>query len=79
MNAEEFREKVQQPYKQVWTIVLLAQTAIYSGAQEDWDRYASEADRFAKEGIDNPFQSRCAEFVYDAVDDIMKMNKRGTT
>ena len=75
MNADEFREKVQAPYKQVWTIVVLAQKAIYTDKQEDWDLYAKEADRFAKEGIDNPFQNRCAAFVYDAVDDIKKMNQ----
>lgn len=77
MNTEEFKEKVQAPYKQVWTIVLLAQQAIYSGNDEDWERYANEADRFAKEGINNPFQSRCAAFIYDAVDDMIKMNKGG--
>ncbi len=75
MNADEFRKKVHEPYKQTWTIVLLAQQAIYSGKQEDWERYAKEADRFAKEGIDNPFQDRCATFIYDAVDDLKKMNE----
>ena len=79
MNKDGFVEKVQKPYKQVWTIVLLAQKAIYSGKQEDWDLYAKEADRYAKEGLDNPFQSRCATFVYDAVDDLKKMNKEGAT
>ena len=79
MNKEGFVERVQKPYKQVWTIVLLAQKAIYSGKQEDWDMYAKEADRYAKEGLDNPFQNRCAAFIYDAVDDLKKMNQEGET
>ena len=75
MNRDEFLEKIHEPYKQTWTIVVLAQKAIYSGKQEDWDLYAKEADRFAKEGVNNPFQGRCAAFIYDAVDDIKKMNE----
>lgn len=74
MNKEEFTNKVKEPYTQAWTIIKLAQTAIYTDKEEDWERYAKEADRFAKEGIDNPFQSRCAGFIYDAVDDLKKMN-----
>lgn len=75
MDKQEFITKVQDPYKQTWTIVLLAQKAIYTGKQEDWDMYAKEADRFAKEGIHNPFQDLCATFVYNATDVIKKMNE----
>lgn len=77
MNKDEFIEKVHKPYKQTWTIVLLAQKAIQTNRQEDWELYAKEADRFAKEGIDNPFQNQCAAFIYEAVDVMVKMNKEG--
>lgn len=75
MNNNEFIDKVNKPYKQAWTIILLAQKAIYSGKDEDWDRYAKEADRFCKEGIHNPFQTECGAFVYKAVDGLLKMNR----
>lgn len=75
MNKDEFVERVKGPYNQTWTIVVLAQKAIYTGKDEDWERYAKEADRFAKEGLDNPFQDQCATFVYKAVDALLKMNK----
>ena len=77
MTKDDFIERVQKPYKQVWTIVLLAQKAIKTQEDKDWELFAKEADRFEKEGLHIPFAELCSKFVYDAVDDLKEMNQGG--
>lgn len=77
MNREEFVSQVQEPYKELWKCIKLAQQASVSKSQEVWDMYMREADRYCKSYPNNPFAYRCGRFLLDAAEDIQKMNMEG--
>lgn len=78
MNKTEFIEQVQEPYKDLWKILVIAQQASVSKSQEVWDMFGREAERYCKLYPDkekNPFGYRCGQFLLDAAEDIQKMNE----
>jgi len=77
MNKTEFIEQVQEPYKDLWKCIKLAQQASVSDTQEVWDMYFREADRYCKSYPNNLFAYRCGRFLLDAAEDLKKMNQEG--
>ena len=78
MDDKQFRAKIYGPYSDTWKILKLIQYADQTADSDaQWQRYVKEIDRLRTVYPDNPFVERLIRLLYDAGEDIAKMNGGG--
>ena len=72
MTDDRFREKIYNPYIDLWKIIKLLQHC--SSNSGDWDLYAKEYQRFVSEYGNTSYGSHLAACLLNVADDIKEMN-----
>lgn len=72
MDDNKFREKIYNPYIDLWKIIKLLQHC--SSNSGDWNLYAREYQRFVNEHGNTSYGSHLAACLLNVADDIKEMN-----